>query len=213
MRVTGTHEFKESKKEKISSILDDYCVGTEKNKRVSVLITQDKNMIGLIRNVNRKSVSLAAIHAIKGRGFECKVDSNNSMDSVEITSVDYEGSTDNESCMEDSESLSNMDRENVLITKTNIHVNNKIEYISEESEDDCVDISTGLSSDDKILFLYPFPSPSERIENTAKGLRESCGLTCEHNVDNKVVIWNNPQDCKIFKEKERNQTEKVIHPK
>ena len=106
-----------------------------------------------------------------------------------------------------------MDRENVLITKTDVHVNNEIEYISEESEDHCVDISTGLSSDDNILFIYPFSCPSERIENTAKDLREACGLTCKYNVDNKVVIWNNSQDYEIFEEKERNKTEKVIHPK
>ena len=64
-----------------------------------------------------------------------------------------------------------MDRANILITNTNIHVNNEIEFISEENEDDCVDISIGLSLDYKILFLYLFSCPFERKENTTKDLR------------------------------------------
>ena len=118
-----------------------------------------------------ENLSLAVIHATKRSVFKRKVNSSNNIDSVEITSVDDEGSGDDELFMVNSQSLPKMDRANILITNTNIHVNNEIEFISEENEDDCVDISIGLSLDYKILFLYLFSCPFERKENTTKDLR------------------------------------------
>ena len=72
--------------------------------------------------------------------------------------------------------------------------------------------SKSISTDDEILLVYPFPCPSQKLENTMEGLIEAGGSVCTY-VNKKDVVWNNKKGGEILKEKDKVLTEKEIHPK